>query len=112
MASHRTQRTTEDIRRELADIMRSIKDPRVTGLLSIVKVDLSGDYSYCKVLISSMEGLEAAKKAVEGLNSAAGYVRREIGLRIRMRRSPEFQFIADNGIEYSASINKMLGDIL
>ena len=76
MASHRHDRLTEDIRRELTDIFRMLKDPRITGMISIVKVDLSGDQSYCKVYISSLDGLEAADRAVEGLKSAA--VRRRL----------------------------------
>lgn len=108
MPSFRTARTEEDVKRELTDIMRSLKDPRITGLLSIVKLELANDYSHCKVYISSLEGLESAKNAVKGLTSAAGFVRREIGLRLKMRRSPEFHFIADDGIEHSAEINKKL----
>lgn len=108
MPSFRTARAEEDVRRELTDIFRGLKDPRITGLLSIVKIELAGDYSHCKVYISSLEGLEAAQGAVKGLVSAAGYVRREIGLRLKLRRSPEFHFIADNGIERSAEINKKL----
>lgn len=108
MPSFRTARTEEDVKRELTDIMRSLKDPRITGLLSIVKLDLANDYSHCKVYISSLDGLDSAKSAVKGLTSAAGFVRREIGLRLKMRRSPEFHFIADDGIEHSAEINKKL----
>ncbi len=108
MPSHKVERNTEDIRRELTDIFRSLKDPRVTGMLSIVKVDLSGDFSHCKVYVSSMDGLEHAKTAVQGLTSAAGFVRREIGSRLTMRRTPEFKFIADDGIAYSADLNKKL----
>jgi len=111
MPSHKQQRATSDIQRELSDIMRTLKDPRITGMLSIVKVDLSGDYSYCKVYVSSMEGLVGAKKAVEGLTSAAGFIRREIGSRIKMRRSPEFLFFPDDGIAYSAEINQKLKDL-
>lgn len=111
MPSHRVERAAEDVRRELSDILRGLKDPRITGLLSIVKLDLSSDYSYCKVYISSMDGLAAAESAVEGLRSAAGFIRREIGLRLKLRRSPEFKFLADNGIEYSADLNKKLRDL-
>ena len=108
MASFRTARAEEDVRRELTDIMRGLKDPRITGLLSIVKLELAGDYSHCRVYISSLEGLEATRNAVKGLMSASGYVRREIGMRLKLRRSPEFHFLADNGIEISAEINKKL----
>ena len=111
MPSFRLDRTSEDVKRELTDIMRGLKDPRINGLLSVLKVDLSKDLSLCRVYISSLEGMEAAKSAVEGLNSAAGYVRRELGQRIRLRRSPQIQFIADDSIERSAHINQMLHDL-
>lgn len=109
--AYRTNRLTEDVRRELGDIIRNLKDPRVKGLLSIVEVDLSGDLSHCKVKISSLEGLEATKSAVDGLRSAAGFIRREIGLRIDMRRTPDFNFVADDSIAYSAGISKKLRDL-
>ncbi len=111
MPSHRMGRTTEDIRRELTAIFRELKDPRVQGLISIVRVDVSSDLSYCTVYISAMEGLEHAKQAVQGLKSAAGYVRRELGQRLRLRHVPEMQFKATDSIEYSANIAKILNDL-
>ena len=111
MANHKLGRVSEDIKRELTDIMRGLKDPRITGMLSIVKMDLSGDMSHCKVYISSMDGMEAAKEAVEGLQHAAGFIRREINIRLSLRTSPDFKFIADDSIEYSAGINKILHDL-
>ena len=96
MPSFRLDRTSEDVKRELTDIMRTLKDPRINGLLSILKVDLSKDLSLCRVYVSSLDGIDAAKSAVEGLNSAAGYVRRELGRRIKLRRSPQIQFVADD----------------
>lgn len=108
MPTFKLGRTTEDVRRELTDILRTMKDPRITGMISIVKVDLSGDYSHCKVYISSMDGLAAAKEAAKGLNNGAGYIRREINLRLRLRRSPEFRFIADDSIQHSADIARTL----
>lgn len=111
MPSYKISRNAEDIKRELSDIMRSIKDPRVGGLLSIVKLDLSGDMSQCKVFVSSMDGLEKAREAVEGLRSASGYIRRELGRRIRLRRTPELIFIPDDGIAHSADINRILKDL-
>ncbi|MCI5801773.1 MAG: 30S ribosome-binding factor RbfA [Oscillospiraceae bacterium] len=108
MASFRMDRTSEDVKREITDIMRSLKDPRITGLLSVVKVDLAKDLSLCRVYISSLDGYEKAKEAVKGLESAAGYVRRELGMRMSLRRSPEIKFIADDSIEHSAEINRLL----
>ena len=97
-------RSAEDIRRELTDIFRSLKDPRISGFLTIVKVDVSNDLSYAKVYVSAVEGIEAAKESVKGLKNAAGFIRRELGLRLEMRRLPELKFIADDSIEHSAQI--------
>jgi len=112
--SFKINRLQEDILRELTDVMRSLKDPRVQGLISIVKVELTGDESVCTVYVSSLSGKDAAQRAVEGLRSASGYIRREVGRRVQMRRSPEFRFVADDSIAYSAHIaetlNKLKGD--
>jgi len=111
MPSYKTARNAEDIRRELSDIMRGLKDPRVTGMLSIVSLDLSRDGSWCKVYISALDGLEASRNAVKGLTSASGFIRREIGSRLKIRHTPEFIFIADDGIAHSADINRILKDL-
>ena len=71
MSSYRLDRTSEDIMRELTAILRHVKDPRVSGMLSIVRVEVTNDMSYAKVYISAMEGLARAQRAVEGLISAA-----------------------------------------
>ena len=111
MSSHKVQRASEDVKRELTDILRTLKDPRITGMISIVNIDLSADYSHCTVFVSSLDGIASAKEAVKGLRSAAGFIRREIGTRMRMRRTPEFHFEADDGIAYSAGIHQLLQDI-
>ena len=109
MPSYRIQRLSEDVMRELSALMRELKDPRVSGkMLSIVKLELSGDLSYCKVYVSSMEGIEATRQAVKGLTAAGGFIRHEIGQRIKMRKSPEFRFVADDSIEHSAKIAGMI----
>ena len=108
MPNFKSMRTAEDIRRELTDIFRSMKDPRISGFLTIVKVDVSADLSYAKVYVSAMEGIEKAKESVVGLKSAAGFIRRELGLRLQMRKSPELKFIADDSIEHSAELLKLI----
>ena len=104
MASHKNARNAEDIKRELSLLIPTLKDPRVQGMLSIVALDLSGDGSLCKVYISSIEGLPKAEEAVKGLNSAAGFIRKEMGTRLTMRHTPAFKFFADNSIAHSAEI--------
>lgn len=90
MPSHRMGRTTEDIRRELSAILREVKDPRVqgNGMISIVRVEVTNDLSYCTVYISSMTGMEHAQNAVKGLKSAAGFIRRELGHQLKLRHVP------------------------
>ena len=112
MPSFKINRLAEDIRRELTSLMHTLKDPRVQGLVSIVRVELTNDQSCCKVYVSSLEGTEAGKRAAQGLNTAAGYIRREMGHRVEMRRSPEFRFIADDSIAYSAEIAQKLHELL
>lgn len=111
MSKFRVGRLAEDIRRELSAIIRDLKDPRISEMISIVKVELSNDLSHCKVYVSSLNGMEKAVESVKGLQSAAGYIKREIFTRLNMRKSPEFHFIADNSIEYSSEIDKILKEI-
>ena len=112
MPNYRMDRTSEDILRELTAILRTVKDPRVNAtLLSIVRVEVTRDMSYATVYVSSMDGLEAAKEAVKGLRSAAGYMRHELGAALRLRCTPELRFTADDSIEYSANIAATLNRI-
>lgn len=112
MPSHKMGRTTEDIRREVSAILRELKDPRVTAvMLSVVRVEVTNDLSFCTVYVSAMEGMEAAQNAVKGLKSAAGFVRREVGSRLKLRHVPEMLFEATDSIEYSANIARILNDL-
>lgn len=112
MAGHRIERISEDIKRELTAILRELKDPRVSsGLISIVKVDLTNDLSYCKVYVSALNGLEAAQVAVKGLKSAEGYIKKELGIRLKIRHIPELIFVATDSIEYATNISKMLNKL-
>ena len=112
MPSHRIERTTEDIRRELTAIFRELKDPRVSGaFLSIVRVEVTNDLSYCTVQVSAIEGIDRAKEAVKGLKSASGFIRRELGHRLRLRHVPELIFNATDSIEYSANISRILSSL-
>lgn len=105
---YRMGRTNEDVLRELTAILRKVKDPRVNGLITIVRVEVTNDLSYATVYISSMDGIEVAKEAVVGLKSAAGYMRRELGAALRLRHVPELRFVADDSIAYSAHISETL----
>lgn len=111
MPSHRSGRINEDVKRELTDILRTVKDPRVSGMLTIVRAEVSSDLSYATVRISAMEGIEQARQSVKGLSSASGYIRRELGKRLQLRKVPELRFVADDSIEYSADIARILKEL-
>ena len=111
MPSHRNGRINEDVKRELTDILRTVKDPRVSGMLTVVRAEVSSDLSYATVRISDMEGIERARQSVKGLSSASGYIRRELGKRLQLRKVPELRFVADDSIEYSADIARILKDL-
>lgn len=112
MSGHRMGRITEDIKRELTAIFSTVKDPRVSGcFLSIIRVEVTNDLSYCTVYFSVIEGMERAKEALKGLKSASGYIRRELGNRLHLRHTPELIFKATDSVEYSANISRILNDL-
>ncbi|MBR6509072.1 MAG: 30S ribosome-binding factor RbfA [Clostridia bacterium] len=108
MAGYKINRITSDIRLALSELLREVKDPRVSRMLSIVKVDVSGDLSYATVYVSAIEGFEATVNSVKALKGAQGYLRRELGARLSLRKVPELRFVADDSIEQSANISKII----
>lgn len=111
MASFKIGRLSEDIKRELSLLVRELKDPRISKMLSIVRCEVSGDLSHCKVNVSALEGEAATKESIKGLVSASGFLRRELGNRLHLRKCPELHFIADGSIAYSAKINHILHEL-
>ena len=108
MPGYKLGRVTSDIERELSALLREVKDPRVSELISIVKVNVSGDLSYATIYVSAIEGSEKTKESVKGLKSAAGFMRRELGKRLSLRKVPELRFVADDSIIKSAEISRII----
>jgi ribosome-binding factor A len=113
MAGFKAGRMSEDIRRIISGKMRDLKDPRINGgdMLTVVRCDVSSDGSFCKVYISSLEGIDKAKEAVKGFESASGFLKREISNVLKLRKCPELKFIADDSAEYSMRIFDKLKSI-
>ena len=110
MASNRINRINEEIRKELAALFRELKDPRISsGLVSITRVDTTGDLRYARVYVSALDK-DTEPQVMKGLKSASGFLRREIGHRLQLRYTPELQFIADDSIAYGAHILEVLRD--
>ena len=109
MASNRIGRINEEIQRELSALIRTVKDPRVHGLVSITSVDTTSDLRYSKVYVSVLDKSDV-KEVVKGLKSAGGYLRRELGSALKLRYTPELQFVEDDSIGKGAHILSMLRD--
>ena len=110
MASNRINRINEEIQKELSSLFRGLKDPRVQGgMVTITHVDTTSDLRYARIFVSVLDKSQE-KDVVKGLKSAAGYLRRELGASLRLRYTPELQFIADDSIEYGAHILELLRD--
>lgn len=117
MPSYKALRRSEDIKRVVSDAMRELNDPRVkdqleAGRLSLLRTDLAADGSHCKLYISSLDGMEAAKEACKGLSSGAGLLKRHISNALKMKKCPELHFLPDDSIEHSAQINQILADVM
>lgn len=110
MASNRIGRINEEVQRELSALLREIKDPRVSGLISITNVEVTSDLRYAKIFVSVLEA-EKAKDTMKGLKSAAGYLRRELGARLNLRHTPQLQFELDDSIAYGAHIFDILSKL-
>lgn len=112
MAGYRQNRIDEEVRKELDAVIRTLKDPRIADIVSVVKVEVTRDLRYATAYISVMGGEKAEADTLTALKAAAGFVRREIGNRLKLRAVPEFIFKADHSIQYGAHINKVLKDVL
>ena len=108
MAGFKIDRITSDVHIAMADILRDIKDPRVSKMLSIIKVQVTNDLSYATFYVSAIEGKEMTDSSVKALKGAAGYIRKELGSRVNMRKVPEVRFVADDSIAFSAHLSSIL----
>ena len=109
MASNRIGRINEEIQRELSALIRTVKDPRVTGMVSITAVETTNDLRYAKVFISVLDKSDSTQ-VIKGLKSASGYLRRELGRALSLRYTPELIFERDDSIDKGAHILDMLRD--
>lgn len=112
MAYYRINRISEEIRKGISEIIRTeVKDPRIAEMSTVVKTEVTGDLRYAKVYISVLGTENEIQSTLEGLNKAAGFIRRELGNRLKIRYTPELQFIADRSIEYSVEISRKINEL-
>ena len=111
MASNRIGRINEELRKELSELLRNVKDPRVQGtMISVTRVEATPDLRYAKVYVSFLQE-EKAADALKGLKSAGGWLRRELGHALQLRYTPELVWELDDSITYGAKMLKLINSL-
>ena len=111
MASNRINRINEEIQKELSSLLRCVKDPRVQDcMISITRVETTPDLRYTKVYVSFLQE-EKAKEALKGLQSAGGFLRRQLGSNLKLRYAPEIVWALDDSITYGARMLKLINSL-
>jgi len=111
MASNRINRINEEIQKELANLIRNLKDPRIQNtMISITRVETTPDLRYTKVYVSFLQEQKAAD-ALKGLQSAAGYLRRELGSALNLRYTPQIVWALDDSITYGAKMLALINSL-
>lgn len=114
MPSHkgfsRADRVSEQIRRELADLIRlELKDPRV-NLVTLTDVEVSPDYAHAKVFYTTLAGETQREEIARGLKRSAGFLRRELGRRVRIHQTPELHFVYDTSVERGSQLSQLIDE--
>lgn len=110
MAKYRRDRINNEMRREMMDILRKVKDPRVQdAFVSVTAVDCTADLKYAKIYYSALRGDE--KELAKGLKAATGFIRRELAAGLNLRITPELTFVRDSSITYGAHISSILNTL-
>ncbi|AEV27068.1 30S ribosome-binding factor RbfA [Azospira sp. APE16] len=106
----RKDRVNEQIRRELAELIRTeLKDPRV-GMVSLTDVEVTPDYAHAKVFFTTLAASEQLAEIKKGLDKASGFLRRELGRRVRIHTTPQLHFVYDNSIEHGTSLSRLIDE--
>lgn len=112
MAKYRSGRINEEVKKEISDIIRNeIRDPRLTAMTSVTRVDVTKDLRYAKIFVSIFGNDEEKKNSLSALKNSSGFLRRELGHRINLRYTPELIIELDTTIEHGMHINELLETI-
>lgn len=110
--SIKNTRVNGEVQKELSNIIRGgIKDPRVAPMTSVVAVEVAPDLKTCKAYISVLGDEKAQEDTIKGLQSAEGYIRRELARKLNMRNTPEIKFVMDQSIAYGVAMSKMIDNV-
>lgn len=112
MNEKRVNRISEEIKKIISELLyNGLKDPRISSMTSITRVDVTRDLRYAKIYVSVFGNNEEKESSIDGLNSAKGFIRKEIGNKIDIRYIPEPIFILDESIEEGIRMSKLIEDI-
>lgn len=112
MREKRVQRIGEELRRVISDIIRSkIKDPRIPEIISVTNVIVTNDLSFAKIFVEIMGTKEEKEEAIEGLNSAKGFIKKEISSEIKLRQMPELIFILDETLDINQKMEELIEEV-
>ena len=110
--SIKNTRINGEVQRELSNIIRGdIKDPRINPLTSVTAVEVAPDLKTCKAYISVLGDASAQEETIKGLESAEGYIRRELAHTLNMRNTPQIRFVLDQSIEYGVNMSKKIDEV-
>ena len=110
--SIKSTRINGEVQKELSSIIRGeIKDPRIHPMTSVMAVEVAPDLKTCRAYISVLGNQEAKEATIRGLNSAEGYIRRQLARNLNLRNTPEIRFILDESIEYGVNMSKLIDDV-
>ncbi len=112
MGTFRSDRMNEEVKKTISEIIREMKDPRISPMTTLTDVDVTNDLKHAKIKVSVYDADEAKRvSSVDALNHAAGFIARELGARMRIRALPSMKFTLDNSIAYSARIAEILNEL-
>ena len=110
--SVKNTRINGEVLKELSNIIRSeIKDPRINPMTSVVAVEVAPDLKTCKAYISVLGDAYEQEQTITGLQSAEGYIRRELARTLNLRNTPEIRFVLDQSIEYGVNMSKKIDEV-
>ena len=110
--SAKNLRINGEVCRELSMIVRELKDPRIALMTTVTDAFVAPDLKTCKVYISVLGSEEEEARTMEGIESAKGYIRRELAMRLNLRNTPELTFIADRSIERGVMMSKKIDEVI
>ncbi|MCI8782243.1 MAG: 30S ribosome-binding factor RbfA [Dorea sp.] len=109
--SIKNTRVNTEVQRELSDIIRNMKDPRVAPWTSVVAAEVAPDLKTCKAYISVLGGKKEQEDTIAGLKNAEGFIRHELARTLNLRNTPEICFILDQSIEYGVNMSKKIDEV-